>query len=292
MALVLLTAASALTSSPALRARRPALLLSAARMEEGAPMRVPLWDEPETSCTDGEEYQTENLVYYGLVRSCVRDDSSLSVPMLFGMIGLLIKFTMLNAFLYQFFIHNRPNPNTWFKMFKSAPLPETMGAVATLFLAPAFLLKKLSSTSEFKDTANFCITLGDRMANKGLSVGSTLLLFVHMVSVLVILPYFCFANAALVAFNPSYCALVMPPPLHHPYQLLVTWMRVHAGLVSRPQTARSVRSSLRESCSTSTSTSTGCTKSAPAPSCPRSTRRSACHRGRARRATTWRRARR
>ena len=61
---------------------------------------------------------------------------------------------------YQFFIHNRPNPNTWFKMFKSAPLPETMGAVATLFLAPAFLLKKLSSTSEFKDTANFCITLG------------------------------------------------------------------------------------------------------------------------------------
>jgi len=152
----------------------------------------------------GADYKTENLIYYGLVRSSVRNGGALSFPMVFGVLALLIKLALLNAFLFKFFVNAVPNEQTWAKMFTQAP-QDRLGALATLFLAPAYLLKKLASTSEFKQTATFRATLDHRIATHGDATVSTMvLLTIHSLSVHVLLPFFCFANSALVAFNADY----------------------------------------------------------------------------------------
>ena len=101
-----------------------------------------------------KEYEVENLLFVGMVRT-MRDEGVrglLSAPVLLGLASGLLKITLTIAFVFRFYMEHYNNMGHWGQLLSKCPTwHDAAGLVSSLIVVPAFLLHRLSGTSEFKD---------------------------------------------------------------------------------------------------------------------------------------------
>ena len=75
----------------------------------------------------------------------MRDGASIFTPaVLMGIAGLLVKITLIIAYLVKFYFIAFPNPETWGRLAADYSSYDIAGLFAALIAAPAYLLKKLA----------------------------------------------------------------------------------------------------------------------------------------------------
>ena len=205
MGLVSPPAAAAVPGALARARVRTPLLLSggAASSPDGdVPFRV-AYDansEPE----DDENYEVDNLLFVGMVRTMRDGDSLLSTPVLLGMAAGMLKVLLTVAFVFRFYVEPMNDMGHWGQLLSKCPSWHDMaGLVSSLIAAPAYLLHRLSTTSEFKDSAVMWATLqklNEQHDRKALHIMWSI---VHVVRTYIKLPLFILANAGLIAFKAN-----------------------------------------------------------------------------------------
>eukprot|EP00316_Scyphosphaera_apsteinii_P009514 CAMPEP_0119310724 /NCGR_PEP_ID=MMETSP1333-20130426/19889_1 /TAXON_ID=418940 /ORGANISM="Scyphosphaera apsteinii, Strain RCC1455" /LENGTH=234 /DNA_ID=CAMNT_0007314959 /DNA_START=230 /DNA_END=934 /DNA_ORIENTATION=- len=134
----------------------------------------------------------------------MRDGSTLlAPPVLLGVTALGIKIILILAFLFKFY--SPPNAATWGVLLGSYPAYDKAGIIASLVAAPAYLLKKLAGSSEFRDSSVFWATLTQLQQRKGnRGCAYAVWVIVHVLRTYLVLPCFIIANAALIASNDTF----------------------------------------------------------------------------------------
>ena len=118
---------------------RTPLLLSggAASSPDGdVPFRV-AYDansEPE----DDENYEVDNLLFVGMVRTMRDGDSLLSTPVLLGMAAGMLKVLLTVAFVFRFYVEPMNDMGHWGQLLSKCPTwHDKAGLVSSLIAAPA-----------------------------------------------------------------------------------------------------------------------------------------------------------
>ena len=151
-----------------------------------------------------KEYEVENLLFVGMVRT-MRDEGVrglLSAPVLLGLASGLLKITLTIAFVFRFYMEHYNNMGHWGQLLSKCPAwHDAAGLVSSLIVVPAFLLHRLSGTSEFKDGAVMWATLQRLQAKHKRKLLYAVWSVVHVVRVYLKLPCFILANAGLIAYE-------------------------------------------------------------------------------------------
>ena len=167
-----------------------------------APFRVAY--DAHSELEQDEEYEVDNLLFVGMVRT-MRDEGIrglLSAPVLLGMAAGVLKMTLIIACVFRFYLEHANNIGHWGQLLSQCPAWHDMaGLVSSLIVVPAFLLNRLSGTSEFKDGAVMWATLQQLQAKHNRKLLYAVWLVVHVVRVYLKLPCFILANAGLIAYK-------------------------------------------------------------------------------------------
>ena len=153
-----------------------------------------------------EEYEVNNLLFVGMLRTMRDGESVASSPVIVGFAALVLKAVLLTAFIFKFYIAAVPNSETWGAVLDDYADYDRAGILASLVAAPAYLLKKLSGSSEFRDSAVFRATLRTlyRSDDGGNAPLFALWSLVDVFRTYLILPTFIVANAALIGFSKDF----------------------------------------------------------------------------------------
>ena len=147
---------------------------------------------------EDKEYEVESLLFVGMVRT-MRDEGVrglLSAPVLLGLASGLLKITLTIAFVFRFYMEHYNNMGHWGQLLSKCPTwHDAAGLVSSLIVVPAFLLHRLSGTSEFKDGAVMWATLQRLQAKHKRKLLYAVWSVVHVVRVYLKLPCFILANA-------------------------------------------------------------------------------------------------
>jgi len=199
MLLLCLHCTCALPATPAvLRTDKP-VLLAAGRADAQPPLTRIAFDATSAAELD-EEYKVDDLLFTAMVRT-MRDGSSFwRVPALLGVAGLVVKMSLILAFVGNYYVSRGPNLETWVGLFRDHTLYDAVGYCASLFLAPAYLLQKLVGSSEFRDSAVYLATLDQLQARKPNTLAFIGYRLIHFVRTNLVLPCFILANAGLIAY--------------------------------------------------------------------------------------------
>ena len=158
-------------------------------------VRTVTWDDTPIA-GPGEKYTVPNLLFVGM------NGGGLG-PTVVGLAALGAKLTLAAALVSTFFISAVPLTDyTWTAISGLAWGPR-FGMYAALFVAPAFVLTNMFTTTEFKDQAVFFATLHSRRAAMS-PLTYWFWVLVHALRGYVQLPLFVLANAAVMCTAPSF----------------------------------------------------------------------------------------
>lgn len=184
------------------RSRTTAPLLGLKRTASDTPFRVAY--DASSEVEQDTEYEVDNLLFVGMVRTMRDGNGLLSPAVLLGTAAGLIKLVLSIAFVFRFYVAEVSTTAHWLSTFALCPTWfDQAGLVAALIAAPAFLLHALTSTSEFKDTAVMWATLQKLNEQHRRKLLYVLWMAVHVLRAYVILPCFILANAGLLAHKAA-----------------------------------------------------------------------------------------
>ena len=198
MMLVTPPAAAAVPSRARARVRTPLLSGASSPVGDVRPFRVAYDDNSELE--DDKDYEVDNLLFVGMLRTMRTGKGLLSTPVLLGMAAGLLKVVLTVAFVFRFYFDGMNDIGHWGQLLSKCPSwHDKAGLVSSLIAAPAYLLHRLSTTSEFKDSAVMWATLqklNEQHDRKALHI---LWSIVHVIRTYIKLPLFILANAGLIA---------------------------------------------------------------------------------------------
>ena len=128
-------AAAAVPSRARARVRTP-LLSGASPVGDVRPFRVAYDDNSELE--DDNDYEVDNLLFVGMLRTMRTGKGLLSTPVLLGMAAGLLKVVLTVAFVFRFYFDGMNDIGHWGQLLSKCPSwHDKAGLVSSLIAAPA-----------------------------------------------------------------------------------------------------------------------------------------------------------
>lgn len=136
MMLVTPPAAAAVPSRARARVRTPLLSGASSPVGDVRPFRVAYDDNSELE--DDKDYEVDNLLFVGMLRTMRTGKGLLSTPVLLGMAAGLLKVVLTVAFVFRFYFDGMNDIGHWGQLLSKCPSwHDKAGLVSSLIAAPA-----------------------------------------------------------------------------------------------------------------------------------------------------------
>ena len=122
---------------PSARARmRMPLLSGAGTVRDVRPFRVAY--DANAELEDDKDYEVDNLLFVGMLRTMRTGKGLLSTPVLLGIAAGLLKVTLTVAFVFRFYFDQMNDIGHWGQLLSKCPSwHDKAGLVSSLIAAPA-----------------------------------------------------------------------------------------------------------------------------------------------------------
>ena len=136
MMLVTPPAAAAVSARDRARVRTPLLSGASSPVGDVRPFRVAYDDNSELE--DDKDYEVDNLLFVGMLRTMRTGKGLLSTPVLLGISAGLLKVTLTVAFVFRFYFDQMNDIGHWGQLLSKCPSwHDKAGLVSSLIAAPA-----------------------------------------------------------------------------------------------------------------------------------------------------------